>query len=74
MKAAGLKDISTVLESTAVLIRSNKASDEELIGRITRRIKGLISKLSVIATGLPVILMGYRCPKLCALSIQHQQG
>ena len=45
MKAAGLKDIDTVLETTAVLIRSNKVSDEDLVQRITKRIKGVISML-----------------------------
>ena len=46
MKAAGLKEIDIVLESTAVLIRSNKATSDELIQRITRRIKGVISEFA----------------------------
>ena len=44
MRAAGLKAIDTVIESTAVLIRSKHPSNQKLIDLITSRIKGVISK------------------------------
>ena len=44
MKAAGLKAIATVVESTAVLIKSKHTSDPDLVNLITSRIKGVISK------------------------------
>lgn len=44
MKAAGLKAIATVVESTAVLIKSKNPSDPKLIDLITSRIRGVISK------------------------------
>ena len=44
MKAAGLKAIATVVGSTAVLIKSKTSSNQELVDRITSRIKGVISK------------------------------
>lgn len=43
MRAAGLKAISTVVESTAVLIRSKRPSDPKLVNLITSRIKGVIT-------------------------------
>lgn len=42
MKAAGLKPIDTVVESTAVLVKS-KNSNNELVDLITSRIRGVIS-------------------------------
>ena len=45
MKAAGLKAIATVLESTALLIKSNHSSNPKLVELIASRIKGLIGKL-----------------------------
>ena len=44
MKAAGLKAIDTVVESTAVLIKSKRTSNEKLVNLITARIKGVISE------------------------------
>ncbi len=44
MKAAGLKAIDTVVESTAVLIKSKHPSNQKLIDLIASRIKGVISK------------------------------
>jgi ATP phosphoribosyltransferase len=41
MRAAGLKAIATVVESTAVLISSKHPSDPKLVNLITNRIKGL---------------------------------
>ena len=43
MRAAGLKAISTVAESTAVLISSKHPSDPKLVSTITNRIKGVIT-------------------------------
>jgi ATP phosphoribosyltransferase len=43
MRAAGLHAISTVISSTAVLIRSKHASHPELVSTITSRIRGVIT-------------------------------
>ena len=43
MRVAGLKAISTVVESTAVLIKSKHPSDQKLINLITGRIRGVIT-------------------------------
>lgn len=43
MRAAGLKPIATVVESTAVLVSSKHPSDPKLISVITNRIKGVIT-------------------------------
>jgi ATP phosphoribosyltransferase len=45
MKAAGLKAIDTVVDTMAVLIKSKKPSNPELVELITKRIQGVISKL-----------------------------
>lgn len=46
MRAAGLKAISTVLETTAILIRSKKPSNPDLVNLIATRIRGVISRSS----------------------------
>jgi ATP phosphoribosyltransferase len=43
MRAAGLKAIATVMESTAVLIKSKHPSDPKLVSIITQRIRGVIT-------------------------------
>jgi len=43
MRAAGLKAIDTVVESTAVLIKSNKPSNSEMVELIASRIRGVIT-------------------------------
>lgn len=43
MRAAGLKAIDTVIESTAVLIHSKNPSDPKLITLIEDRIRGVIT-------------------------------
>jgi len=43
MRAAGLKAISTVLESTAILIKSKHPSDPKLVDLIASRIRGVIT-------------------------------
>lgn len=44
MRAAGLKAISTVVESTAVLIKSRHPCNSQLVDLIHSRIRGVISK------------------------------
>ena len=46
MKAAGLKAIDTVVESTAVLIQSKNPSDVAMVNKIASRIRGVISRWS----------------------------
>ncbi|WPH03808.1 Putative ATP phosphoribosyltransferase [Acrodontium crateriforme] len=43
MRAAGLKAIATVVESSAVLISSKRPSNPKLVSIITQRIKGVIT-------------------------------
>ncbi|KAL6250542.1 ATP phosphoribosyltransferase (ATP-PRTase) (ATP-PRT) [Rhinocladiella similis] len=43
MRAAGLKAIDTVVESTAVLIKSKSVSNENLVNLIAARIRGVIT-------------------------------
>lgn len=43
MRAAGLKAISTVVDTSAILIKSKHPSDSKLVDLITARIKGVIS-------------------------------
>lgn len=43
MRAAGLKSIATVLESTAILIKSKHPSNESLVRLITARLRGVIT-------------------------------
>ncbi|KAI9831513.1 MAG: ATP phosphoribosyltransferase (ATP-PRTase) (ATP-PRT) [Phylliscum demangeonii] len=43
MKAAGLKAIGTVIESTAILIKSKRTSNPSLVELIASRIKGVIA-------------------------------
>lgn len=44
MKAAGLKAIDTVIESTATLIKSKHPSNQKLVDKIASRISGVISE------------------------------
>ncbi|SMR55179.1 unnamed protein product [Zymoseptoria tritici ST99CH_1A5] len=43
MRAAGLKAIATVVESSAILIRSKHPSDPALVEKIAKRIRGVIT-------------------------------
>ncbi|RYP54198.1 hypothetical protein DL768_000977 [Monosporascus sp. mg162] len=43
MKAAGLKPIDTVIETSAILIKSRKPSNPELVDLIAKRIEGVIT-------------------------------
>lgn len=56
MRAAGLKAIDTVVESTAVLIKSRKVSNEQLVNLIAARIQGVI-------TAQRYILCQYNIPR-----------
>ncbi len=56
MRAAGLKAIDTVVDSTAVLIMSRKVSNEKLVNLIAARIRGVI-------TAQRYILCQYNIPR-----------
>jgi len=43
MKAAGLKPIDTVIETSAILIKSRKPSNPDLVALIAQRIRGVIT-------------------------------
>lgn len=58
MRAAGLKAIATVVESTAVLIRSKHPSDPKLVNLITARIRGMLNPILLLKTTL---LTAFRC-------------
>lgn len=56
MKAAGLKPIATILETTAVLIKSKHPSNPQLITTIESRIRGVI-------TAKKYVLCTYNIPR-----------
>lgn len=56
MKAAKLKQIDTVIESSAILIKSKTPSDPELVDRIAARIQGVI-------TAQKYVLCQYNIPR-----------
>lgn len=43
MRAAGLKAVDTVVESSAILIQSHSPSNPELVSLVTARLKGVIT-------------------------------
>ncbi|KEF51979.1 ATP phosphoribosyltransferase [Exophiala aquamarina CBS 119918] len=77
MRAAGLKAIDTVVESTAVLIKSRSVSNEKLVSLIEARIRGVIAaqryilcQYNVPRAKLPEatkITPGKRAPTITAL-------
>ena len=77
MRAAGLTAIDTVLDSTAILIRSKKVSNEKLVKLIAARIGGVITaqkyvlcQYNVSRANLPAaakITPGKRAPTITAL-------
>lgn len=72
MKAAGLKAIDTVMESTAILVQSENPSNPELVKLIASRIEGVIGRPPLFP--LPVIkLTCSSCSKICPMSIQRPQ-
>jgi ATP phosphoribosyltransferase len=44
MRVAGLKAISTVVDSSAILIQSRHPTDEQLVKKIMARIRGFIGR------------------------------
>lgn len=71
MKAAGLKAIDTVVESTATLIKSKHPSNQKLVDMIASRISGVISESrspSFTTTELTIS----SCAKIHPLPIQHR--
>ena len=56
MRAAGLKSIATVLDSTAILIQSKRVSNESLVRLITARLRGVI-------TAQRFVLCSYNVPR-----------
>ena len=72
MKAAGLKAIDTVVNSTAVLIKSKHPSNPTLVDLITARIKGVIGTVSFYsASKSPLMPVSYSRSEICPLHIQH---
>lgn len=77
MKAAGLKPIATLLETTAVLIKSKKPANPQLIKLIESRIRGVITakKYLLCTYNIPspqleaakVITPGKRAPTITQL-------
>ena len=81
MKAAGLKAIDTVVESTATLIKSKHPSNQKLVDKIASRISGVISKFPApLPSPLPIPPTTTKAhhhnylsrPKVHPLSIQHR--
>jgi ATP phosphoribosyltransferase len=72
MRAAGLKAISTVVSSSAIMIKSKHPSDPKLVELISARIKGVISKLYVRLHLRSVYLTVFSCAKVCLVHIQHR--
>jgi len=77
MRAAGLTAISTVVESTAVLIKNKHPSNPELIQRIAGRLRGVISKRCVLSKVL--IITDWHCVStdakkyiLCTYNIRRE--
>lgn len=56
MKAAGLKAIATVIESSALLIKSERTSNADLVDLIASRIKGVIGMLLTLDSKGPLTL------------------
>lgn len=61
MKAAGLKPIDTVVESSAILIKSRAPSNPELVDLIASRIRGVI-------TAQRFVLCQYNIQRSCLAS------
>lgn len=57
MRAAGLKAISTVVETSAILIKSKHPSDSKLVDLITARIKGVISTFFCLCKFLLTVII-----------------
>jgi ATP phosphoribosyltransferase len=74
MKAAGLKAIDTVVQSTAVLIKS-KNTKNELVDLIASRIRGVIGMfcqpMFCFLLYMSLLTVPLRCAKICPVPIQH---
>lgn len=44
MRAAGLKAIAAVVDSTAILVKSKHPTNPKLVELVTKRIRGVIGK------------------------------
>ena len=71
MKAAGLKAIDTVIESTATLIKSKHPSNQKLVDMIASRINGVISKSRFSSFTTAELTIDSRA-KIHTLPIQHR--
>jgi ATP phosphoribosyltransferase len=72
MRAAGLKAISTVVSSSAILIKSKHPSDPKLVDLITARIKGVISMFTRQAHNHWQRLIACSCPEVRSMYLQHR--
>ncbi|MCJ1319405.1 ATP phosphoribosyltransferase (ATP-PRTase) (ATP-PRT) [Xylographa vitiligo] len=80
MKAAGLKDIDTVITSTAILIKNKNSKKQEMIDLIASRIRGVITaqkyvlcQYNIARSSLDIakeITPGKRAPTITALDMQ----
>lgn len=73
MRAAGLKAISTVVSSSAILIKSKHPSDPKLVELITARIKGVISKCNYVCSSKSSLTTIVAAQKyvLCTYNVQR---
>lgn len=71
MKAAGLKAIDTVVESTATLIKSKHPSNQKLVDMIASRISGVISKSCISSSTTTKLTISSRT-KIHPLPIQRR--
>jgi ATP phosphoribosyltransferase len=71
MRAAGLKAISTVVSSSAIMIKSKHPSDPKLVDLITARIKGVISTFNQHTNLCSSMLTRGSCAKVRPVLIQH---
>jgi hypothetical protein len=72
MRAAGLKAISTVVSSSAIMIKSKHPSNPKLVELITARIKGVISKLVACLHHSAGYLTAHSCAKVRPMHIQYR--
>ena len=72
MKAAGLKAIDTVVESTATLIKSKHPSNQRLVDMIASRISGVISRSPLSSLTTTKLTTIPSCAKIHPLPIQRR--
>lgn len=71
MRAAGLKAIATVIDSTAILIKSRNTTNNKLVDLISARIRGVISESASAGLERPAD-SNFSCTKIHSLHIQYQ--